>query len=81
MEKVVKYPLTQVPLSVANIDGSMKETTKVELLQELESRIESVKPACITFLFINNTFISNVRLELAKSQAKLSNTLRLNFCY
>ena len=31
--------------------------------------------------FINNTYISNTRLELAKNQAKLSNTLRLNFYY
>ena len=31
--------------------------------------------------FINNTYISNTRLELAKNQAKLSNTLGLNFYY
>ena len=32
-------------------------------------------------LFISNTFTSNTRLKLAKNQAKLSNTLRLDLCY
>ena len=31
--------------------------------------------------FISNTFISNVRLKLAKNQAKLGSNLRLNFGY
>ena len=31
--------------------------------------------------FISNTFIRNSRLKLVKNQAKLNNTLTLNFCY
>ena len=31
--------------------------------------------------FTSNTFINNARLKLVKNQTKLSNTLRLNFCY
>ena len=34
-----------------------------------------------THFFISNTFISNVRLKVAKIKQNLSNTLRLNFCY
>ena len=35
-----------------------------------------------TLFLINNTFISNTRLKLAKKiKQMLSNTLRLNFCY
>ena len=34
-----------------------------------------------TRFFISNTFIRNTRLKLAKNKEKLSNTLRLNFCY
>ena len=30
---------------------------------------------------VGNTFISGVRLKLAKISQMLSNTLRLNFCY
>ena len=47
MGEVLKYPLTQVPLSLANVDGSMKKTPKAKLLQELESRVVSLKPASI----------------------------------
>ena len=34
-----------------------------------------------THFFISSTFISNVRLKLAKINQNLSDTLRLNFCY
>ena len=36
---------------------------------------------CFTRFLYKQHFISNARLKLAKIQQKLSNTLRLNFCY
>ena len=55
--EVLKYPLTQVPLFLANVDGSMrKKTPKAKLLQELESRVASVKPASIDVLIIDAMF-------------------------
>ena len=36
---------------------------------------------CVARFFISNTFTSNASLRLAKNNQKLSNTLRLNFCY
>ena len=43
MGKVLKYPLTQVPLPLANGDRSMQKTPKTKLLEELESCVASVK--------------------------------------
>ena len=43
MGKVLKYPPTQVPLSLANGDRSMQKTPKTKLLEELESCIASAK--------------------------------------
>ena len=38
-------------------------------------------PTSYTLFFINSTFVSNARLKLAKIKQKVSNTLRLNFCF
>ena len=43
MGKVLKYPPTQVSLSLANGDRSMQKTPKTKLLEELESCIASAK--------------------------------------
>ena len=50
MGEVWKYPLTQVPLSIVNVDGSMNKAHKAKLLQELKSCVASIKPASIDIM-------------------------------
>ena len=57
MEEVLKYPPTKVPLSLANVDGSMKKTARAKLLQELESRVVSLKPASIDVMIMDAMFL------------------------
>ena len=52
MGEVLKYLLTQVPLSPANVEGSMGRTSKSKLLQELESRVAFVKSVSMFFLHL-----------------------------
>ena len=42
-----------------------------------------LKLTCLSYMLFlkSNTFMSNARLKLAKNQANIRNTLRLNFCY
>ena len=63
MGEVLKYSLTQVPLSLANVDGSMKKTPKVKLLQELESRVASLKPASIDVMVVDAMFFLHLLVE------------------
>ena len=52
MGEVLKYLLTQVPLSASNVEGSMGRTSKSKLLQELESRVAFVKSVSMFFLHL-----------------------------
>ena len=52
MGEVLKYLLTQVPLSPANVEGSMGRTSKAKLLRELESRVVFVKSVSMFFLYL-----------------------------
>ena len=63
MGEVLKYPLTQVPLSLANVDGSMKKTPKAKLLQQLESRVVSLKPASIDVMIIDAMFFLHLLVD------------------
>ena len=36
MENALKYPLSHIPLSIANVDGSKRETSKSALAKTIE---------------------------------------------
>ena len=63
MGEVLKYPLTQVPLSLTNFNGSIKKILKAKLLKELESRVASVKPASIDVMIIDAMFFFNLLVD------------------
>ena len=63
MGEVLKYPLTQVPLSLTNFDVSIKKIPKAKLLKELESRVASVKPASIDVMIIDAMFFLNLLVD------------------
>ena len=43
--QVLTYPLVEVPLSLAHIDGSLTKTDKSQLMKKLEATIESECPS------------------------------------
>lgn len=45
LEKVFEYPLTAVPPSMAQIDGSMNKTDKSKLMKLLENKVHSTAPS------------------------------------
>ena len=57
------YPLTQVPRSLPNVDGSKKKTSKEKLLQKLESRVASVKPASLDVMIIDAMFFLDLLVD------------------
>lgn len=57
LQIVFNYPLTPVPLSLGNIDGSMNKTPKSSLKKKLEAKVESTEPAQIDELVINLMFL------------------------
>ena len=61
----LKYPspLTQVPRSLPNVDGSKKKTSKEKLLQKLESRVASVKPASLDVMIIDAMFFLDLLVD------------------
>ena len=63
MGEILKYPLTQVPLSLTNFDGSIKKIPKAKLLKELESRVASVKRASIDLMIIDAMFFLNLLVD------------------
>ncbi len=54
---VFSYPLTPVPFSLGNIDGSMSSTAKAALLKKLESKIDSSPPETVDVMVIDAMFI------------------------
>ena len=60
IREVLKYRLTQVPLSstlsLANVDGSTKKAPKAKLLQGLESHVASANSASIDVMIIDAMF-------------------------
>ena len=64
MGEVLKYPLSQVLLSLANLDGSMTKNTQSKLLQALELRVAFVKPASRDAMIIDTMFFLHLLVDL-----------------
>jgi hypothetical protein len=59
-KKVFEFPLTPVPLSLANLDGTMNKTDKSKLMHKLESLVEkpaNPKPESITITLVDAMFL------------------------
>lgn len=57
LREIFTYPLTPVPLSLGNFDGSMNKTPKSSLLKMLETKVETTNPANIDVLVIDVMFL------------------------
>ena len=67
MAEVFCYPLTPVPLSLCHIDGTMLKSSKVKLLQELESCIVSTPPSPFDAAFVDGMFFLYLLVDPPKT--------------
>ena len=80
MEMVFKYPLTPVPLSLANLNGTMNHTDKAKLLHKLEERIESDEPRAIDITVVDASFFMHTIQSAPQSYGKLAELLLQRLC-
>ena len=60
--KVLNYPLTPVPLSLAHSDGSINTTVKAKLMHKLESYINNtVEETGVEVYIVDATFLLHVQ--------------------
>ena len=65
LEKVLQYPLTPVPLSLAHTDGSMNTTDKSKLLHKIEDHMESSITLLETdVVIVDATFFLHLQKDL-----------------
>ena len=57
LEKVFSFPLTQVPLSLASISGTVKKTPKYKLSKHLEDLITHTQPTVVNTVLYDAMFI------------------------
>ena len=73
--KVLKYPLTPVPLSLSHVDGTMQKTPKSALMAHLEARIKSTPPTSIDVTVIDAMFFLHLHTNLPISFGGVSTYL------
>ena len=57
LKHVFSYPLTPVPLSLCEGDGTMAKTSKCTLLQSLESRVEKSSPESVSAAVVDGNYL------------------------
>ena len=91
MAEVLSFSLTPAPLLLTHADGTMLETQKSKLMEELESRIFSEKPNHVDVIIIDAMFFLHLwkdlpatfgtiaRFLLIKAFAQKGNNIHLVF--
>ncbi len=80
MLKVLSYPLTPVPLSLAHVDGSLNKTDKAKLLHFIEGRIVSCPPPSIDVNVIDAMFMIHSLVALPITYGELAKEILQKIC-
>ena len=80
LEKVFKYPLTPVPLSLAHIDGSLNKTDKAKLLHKLEGMVKSDVPDQIDVTVVDAMFFLHTIQNPPESYGKMASHVLQRLC-
>ena len=81
MAEVMKYPLTPVPLALCQIDGSMRSTSKSQLMKHLKKRINSTSPAHIDVKIVDGFFFLHQLREIPATFGRLANFILRQLCH
>ena len=82
LEKVVRYPLTPVPLSLANIYGTKKTSPKYKLSKHLEGLIIHTEPTVVNIVLYDAMFIiQSLPTNLPKTFGKLAELVLNIICH
>lgn len=80
IDKVLKYPLTPVPLSMCHIDGSICKTNKAALLKVLEQQIEPHTPEHTNVKVFDGFFMLHLMREIPATYGNISKKMLSMFC-
>ena len=61
MAEVFMYPLTPIPLSISDVDATMKKTPKSSLLHHLESKVITLPPSHVDTTVIDAGFFLHLQ--------------------
>lgn len=76
LEKVLQFPLTPVPLSLAHPDGSRNTTDKAKLMHKLESFVKDpAMPTDIEASIVDATFFLHVQRQLPLTFGEIAKIL------
>jgi len=81
LDKVLEFPLTAVPLSLVNMDGSMNKTDKSKLMHRLEDmQSYHATPDAIDVVIVDATFLLHTQQNLPMTYGQISRVLLLQLC-
>lgn len=80
IDKVLRYPLTPVPLSTCHIDGSICKTNKAALLKILEQQIEPHTPEHTNVKVFDEFFMLHLMREVPATYGNISKKMLSMFC-
>lgn len=64
IKKVLKYPLTLIPLSMCHVDDTICKTDKLVLLKMLEKQVESKEPEVADFIVYDGFFMLHLMKDI-----------------
>ena len=81
MAELLSYPLTQVPLSLSHVDGTMLKTKKSTLTSALEMKVKTRPPDIVNETVIHGSFFLCLQYNLPSTfgqvaKAMLSNIMK-----
>lgn len=81
LEKVLEFPLTPVPLSLAHTDGSINKTDKSRLMHKLEGlQIDHAIPDVVDVVIVDATFLLHTQQNLPTTFGEISRVLLFQLC-
>lgn len=77
LEKMLRFPITQIPLSLCHIDGSINKTVKSVLVKVLEQQSEDMEqpPSNVDMVIIDGFFLLNTISDMPRTFGDVSKKL------